>query len=73
MDKIQSTPTFRVRINHSHTLKEGWRVSETTVEATFPIDAGTLQIDIDLAAWMRSAHELGLQEAVRRNGWGTEG
>lgn len=29
-----SKTVYRVRIAHAHTLKEGWRVSETTVEAT---------------------------------------
>jgi hypothetical protein len=29
-------PTMRTRIQHSHTLKEGWRCSETTVEWSGP-------------------------------------
>jgi hypothetical protein len=30
----QSAPTIRVRLQHSNTIKEGWRLSETTVEWT---------------------------------------
>jgi hypothetical protein len=34
LEAIKTEPTIRVRLQHSHTLKEGWRLSETTVEWT---------------------------------------
>jgi len=30
----ETNPTIRVRIQHSNTIKEGWRLAETTVEYT---------------------------------------
>lgn len=53
---------YRVRIAHAHTLKDGWRVSETTVEAS--------GVDIpypELERHMRIAHDSGTVEAKRRN------
>lgn len=63
------TPEVRVRIKHSATTK-GWRVDETTVEITRPLDAGPKEAAY-YSALMRSelyaAHQDGLDEANRRN------
>lgn len=48
-----TAPTIRVRIAHASTIKEGWRLSETTVEWVGPIT------DPDRESAMRIA----LQEA----------
>lgn len=59
---VENTSVYRVRVAYSHTLKEGWRVAETTVETT-----GT---DIDhkeLAHHAELAYEFGRVEAQRRN------
>jgi hypothetical protein len=64
LEAIKTEPTIRVRLQHSHTLKEGWRLSETTVEWS-----GEGEIDwqtIDSA--LRGASLIGNNEAVIRNG-----
>lgn len=63
MDKAQESKTvLRVRIAHVHTLKDGWRLSETTVEATgIVIDREAMRVESQLA------YENGVEEAKRRN------
>jgi hypothetical protein len=56
-------PTMRTRIQHSHTLKEGWRCSETTVEWSGPGEPDESAIR---NALVLSAH-LGQLEAAARN------
>lgn len=59
-----ATPSIRVRIAHTNTLKDGWRCSETTVEYDGPMD----QYDGDvMAGYLMGAHHLGLREANLRN------
>lgn len=59
---VQSKMVIRVRIAHSHTLKDGWRLSETTIEAT-----GT-GIDYDyIQEELQRAYDVGLEESIRRN------
>lgn len=53
---------YRVRIAHTHTLKDGWRVSETTVEAT------GIEINYDeMRMHMKAAYEAGTLETSYRN------
>jgi hypothetical protein len=58
----ESKPQIRVRIAHTHTLKDGWRLSETTVEFT-----GTSIDSVAMATEMEIAHTIGEKEAVARN------
>ena len=58
----EKEPTYRVRIAHTHTLKDGWRLSETTVEAS-----GS-EIDFQrLKDHMALLFSLGTFEAEQRN------
>lgn len=63
MDEVRVSETvYRVRIAHVHTLKDGWRLSETTVEA-YGSD-----IDYDrIREESIEAYETGTREAQRRN------
>jgi hypothetical protein len=56
-------PTMRTRIQHTHTLKEGWRLAETTVEWS---GAGEPDEAAIRNALIQSAH-LGQLEAAARN------
>lgn len=61
-------PVIRIRNQHAHTLKDGWRLSETTVEATCSL----ADLDLEearklLAEAQRQAHEAGQAEAEARN------
>lgn len=58
-------PQVRVRIQHTSTVKEGWRVGETTVEYTSGSD-GTIDWD-RIEDEMRSAFISGSREAAVRN------
>ena len=59
----EAKQTIRVRIQHSHTLKDGWRLSETTVEAT-----GTI-LDWDaIDNELRNVYNFGQMETNYRNG-----
>lgn len=60
---IRTEPTIRIRINHAHTLKEGWRLSETTVEWTGPGTPDEAAIQDALL----TAQHLGQREAALRN------
>lgn len=40
MQQHNSTVTVRTRVNHTHTLKDGWRLNETTVEVTGSLTLG---------------------------------
>lgn len=67
MQETITSPTLRVRIHHSHTLKDGWRCDETTVELTWPIDhPGYDQIRPLMQASLYAAHQDGLDETRRR-------
>lgn len=56
-------PTMRMRLQHSHTLKEGWRLSEATVEWSGVGDPDEAAIEKALlTSW-----NLGQREAVLRN------
>lgn len=57
-----SKPVTRVRIQHSHTLKEGWRLTETTVEWTGDEAPDWESIRSDLM----SAHIYGTKETENR-------
>jgi hypothetical protein len=56
-------PTFHVRVNHAHTLKDGWRLAETTITYDGPMP---VPFDI-MANLMRSAAMAGEAEAHERN------
>ena len=57
-------PTIRIRIAHTHTVKDGWRTSETTVEWVGPVVfQHWIRIEDELAV----AFALGKREAKRRN------
>jgi hypothetical protein len=58
----ESKTVMRVRIAHVHTLKDGWRLGETTVEAT-----GTDISYDDIQTELRLAYSYGVDESVRRN------
>lgn len=61
-DNPAQGPLIRVRVAHTHTLKDGWRLSESTIEFTGR--------DIDwqeLRMQMRSAYIAGREEAIYRN------
>lgn len=61
-------PLVRVRINHAHTLKEGWRVNETTVEITLSLaEEGPDLLRHLLEQTQAVAYEVGRFEAQRRN------
>ncbi len=57
-------PSIRVRISHSHTLRDGWRCDSTTVEYDGPID----QYDEDaMQARLSAAYHMAFREANLRN------
>ena len=58
-----SAPTLRIRIAHAHTIKDGWRLAETTVEWTGQASEPSAA---DLTYAMKLAHELGQEETKRR-------
>lgn len=58
-----SEGTIRVRLQHSHTLKDGWRLSETTVEWTGGQDVVWSAVN----GAMREAFEMGTVESAVRN------
>lgn len=62
-------PTIRIRNQHSHTLKDGWRLSETTVEMTFSLHTMEIHeaVGIFIESAQRHAFVAGQDEAVRRN------
>jgi hypothetical protein len=62
-DTSAAAATVRVRIAHSHTLKEGWRLSETTLEWTGPATPNANEMFIEL----ERAHLIGRTESIRRN------
>lgn len=62
LEAFAIAPTIRLRINHSHTLKEGWRLSETTVEWSGPGKPDETAIQDALL----TAQHLGQREAARR-------
>lgn len=62
-EQTTTDPTIRMRIEHTHTRNDGWRLSSTTVEYTGPAPAnGEL-----IAAEMRRAYLFGDVEADYRN------
>ena len=61
-------PSIRIRNEHTHTLKDGWRLASTTVEITYSMgDMGTGEVQELLAAVQRQAHAIGQGEAEVRN------
>jgi hypothetical protein len=56
-------PTMRMRLNHTHTKADGWRLSETTVEWSGVGDPDEAAIDKALI----TAFHLGQREANLRN------
>ncbi len=63
----ETQPRIRTRINHSHTLKDGWRLSDTTVEWD-----GEGEPDWDtIKNIMRRAFAEGVNEADLRNQGGS--
>ena len=68
MSETTRTPEVRVRIKHTATAK-GWRLDETTVEVTRPIDPrfGEEYFRTLMQSELYAAHQDGLDEANRRN------
>jgi hypothetical protein len=60
---VKTEPSVRVRINHGRTAKDGWRVTETTVEFAGP---GLPEVAAVRDA-LRFAYEEGYEEAAVRN------
>lgn len=64
------TPTIRLRVNHTHTVRSGWQ-HESTVEIVqaLPGDPdGDTTLSGTMRFWLRQIDELGRAEAERRNG-----
>lgn len=55
--------TVRVRLQHSHTLKDGWRLSETTVEWIGGEEINWYAIN----GAMSDSFAMGAREAEQRN------
>ena len=66
MEAQKTEPTIHVRIAHVHTLKDGWRLAETTVRYDGPV-TDLSGMHGALAAEMKMAHDLGQAEAHARN------
>ena len=65
MDATKTQPVIRVRLKHTSTMKEGWRLDETTVEYTAGSDG---IIDWDrIESVSRASFEVGTREAEKRN------
>lgn len=61
-------PVLRIRNEHSCTLKDGWRLSSSTVEVTYPLGPYSKEdAKYVLEEMQRHAFEVGQAEAVRRN------
>lgn len=63
VEAVKTEPTVRVRLQHTHTLKEGWRLSESTVEWS---GAGTPDWE-SIAGQLRATAVYGRTEAEDRN------
>jgi hypothetical protein len=61
-------PLVRIRINHTYTVKDGWRLSDTTVEMTVPIpdEAAGEAIFPTLAGLLRNTYQTGKEETTKR-------
>lgn len=67
-------PIARWNTKHAHTLKEGWRPTETTAELTFcPAQMSREDARAMLAELQRTAFEVSRDEALERNATGLEG
>lgn len=67
MSESITSPTLRIRISHTSTLKAGWGY-ESTVEYTLPLNHPEAQhIERDLRGWLIMAQEIGQEEADARN------
>ena len=61
------TPIVRIRCLHTSTVKDGWKLAESSIELTVAVptpEAGDA-IFPDLARLLRNAYETGKQEAKR--------
>lgn len=63
MERTSSSPEIRVRVNHSRTIKEGWR-HETTVEVNHDDEIVLLA---ELERILIQADEVARRETERRN------
>lgn len=64
-------PIIRIRNEHSHTLKDGWRLASATVEITTPLLNGAIaDLDEVLRFLQRLAFAAGQDEATLRNAGG---
>lgn len=72
MIETSTTPRCRVRINHKHTVREGWGIGETTAEFEWDGMADDIKA-AELGKLMRLAHHEGSAEARRRNEAGRPG
>jgi len=59
---VEMRTVYRVRVAHVHTLKDGWRTSETTIEAT-----GTDIDRLEVQRMLKEAYDMGTEEARRRH------
>ncbi len=61
-EHTETKPTIRVRLQHTHTLKDGWRLAETTVEYTGErIDWETVRDELS------TSFVVGTKESTSRN------
>jgi len=66
MEAQKTEPQIHVRIAHVHTLKDGWRLAETTVSYDGPV-TDLPGMHGTMAAEMKMANDLGQAEAHARN------
>lgn len=66
---VAAEPTWRLRLHHAHTVKDGWRLAETTVEVVSP--QGVTDDELQVALFR--ARHVGVAEAERRNAAETGG
>lgn len=74
MEESIRGPMIRTRIHHKQTQRDGWTCDETTVEIVRPVPGVGTGIDAYeegyhqlLAAELYACHQIGVEEARRRN------
>ena len=67
MIETKTVPVVRLRAHHVHTLKDGWRLDETTVEITGDLEALQSEYGALMKALLQSVHMDGLEESQRRS------
>ena len=62
-------PVIRIRLNHAYSVRDGWRLAETTVELTAPVpdDEAGRALMPSLQGLLRNAYAAGIEEKMERN------